>query len=142
MRINIIDRLAEGGPLLLLPEGVLLRWPRDRPLPEVGDHFDGPTIRLARPEHGRYLTALLHGNAVERCEAAQRLPPDVVITAYSRSMANNMRRVAREMTPGLRAHVLTLVRSGFRVSTRQLIAAVSARTEAEQLERWNRAMEE
>ncbi|HSN99571.1 MAG TPA: hypothetical protein VLS89_14855 [Candidatus Nanopelagicales bacterium] len=138
MKINIIDRLAEGRPLLLVPEGLLLRWPRDRALPEVGDPFEGQTIRLARPDHLRYLVTLLHGNALERCDAAQRLPPDLVITVYSRSMANNMRRVARDMTPGLRAHIRALLQDGCRVSTRQLIAAVSVRTEADQLDRWNR----
>jgi len=123
LRINVIDRPAEGRPLLLAPEGLLLRWPRDKP--------SGTAIRLTRPEHRRHLAALLHGNAIERCEAAQKLPQDVVIAAYSRSLANNMRRVARDMTPGFRAHVLYLIQEGHRVSTRQLIAAVSGRTEAQ-----------
>ena len=140
LRINVIDRPAEGRPLLLAPEGLLLRWPRDKPMPEVGDFFSGTAIRLTRPEHRRHLAALLHGNAIERCEAAQMLPQDVVIAAYSRSLANNMRRVARDMTPGFRAHVLYLIQEGHRVSTRQLIAAVSGRTEAQQFDRWNRML--
>jgi len=137
MKINVIDRPVEGSPVLLIPEGILLRWPRDEPLPEIGEPFEGKTIRLRRPEHLEVLLDLLRGNAVERCEAAFKLPMDVVRIFYSSSLANNMRRVARKMTPELRNHVLSMIESGHRVSTKQLITVIGACTKSGQLQRWN-----
>lgn len=140
MKISVIDNPAEGSPVLLAPEGILLRWPRDEPLPEIGDDFEGKIVRVSKPEQRELLINLLCGNPLERCDAVRRLPPSLVKSLYSRSQANNMRRVAHHMTPALRLHVVGVIADGLRVSMRQLVAAVVGRTEAEQLKRWNEAL--
>ncbi|HSN97972.1 MAG TPA: hypothetical protein VLS89_06725 [Candidatus Nanopelagicales bacterium] len=36
---------------MLVPDGLLLRWPFEKAWPEVGEDFEGQTVRLEKPEH-------------------------------------------------------------------------------------------
>lgn len=104
MIIRIIDGPLNGSPVLLLPDGLLLRWPLEEPLPEPGSLFRGTTIQLKRPEQRLLLEKLLTGDPLERCDAAARLPIAMTTALYSRPRILNMRRVARKLTEGIRAH--------------------------------------
>jgi hypothetical protein len=141
MRINIIASPAVGKPVILAPDGVLLRWPGSQPLPCIGDEFKGTTIRLAESRHAEHLVVLLEGDLLERCDAACRLPSSIVMQVYSKGYANALRRIGRRISNGLRSHIAILLREGHHIRYRELLDAVRARGEAEQLRRWNLIVE-
>ena len=137
MRIGVVEPLVKGPPLLLAPDGVLLRWPDDSPLPQVGTEYHGATIQLSDPSQKEHLVRLLAGTALERCDAACKLPSRVVKRCYSIGHANTLRRIGRQISKGLRAHISLLIEEGYRIGYRRLLYAVQGRTEADQLKRWN-----
>jgi len=142
MLIRVIDRPVEGDPILLQPDGELVRWPRDEPLPEVGDRFPrGTVLTVTHPQHRAALNDLLHGNILERCEAATRLPVPVLCAFYSYSQAMNLRRVGRSLSPAFKAHIKYLLDQGFTVSSKMLIRVAAKRTEAQQLATWSKLLE-
>jgi hypothetical protein len=138
---GIDDPLAEGDPVLLLPEGLLKRWPRGEPLPQIGDKFEGTTIHVSRQEHRDAIAVLLRGNILERCEAVERLPPRLVAAFYSASQARNMRRVARNLCPSLREHATTLLSRGIKVSSKVLIKVAARRSEPDQWAEWRSSLQ-
>jgi hypothetical protein len=85
---------------------------------------------------------LIGGNVLERCDAACQLPSKIVMQVYSKSHANNLRCVGKRLTSGLRAHVAQLLAEGMHVGYRILRYSVRARIEADQLKRWNNALED
>ncbi|HSN98458.1 MAG TPA: hypothetical protein VLS89_09170 [Candidatus Nanopelagicales bacterium] len=141
MEIRVIDRLVDGDPVLLVPDGLLLRWPQDEPRPVVGERFHGQTVTVTRQQDRQDLYALLHGNILERCDAALRLPVPLVCVFYSRQHAMNLRRIAQSISPGLRAHVAEVLSDGMRVSSKILLRAVARRTESAQFQAWNKGLE-
>jgi hypothetical protein len=142
MVIRSIDHpLAEGDPILLLPEGLLKRWPRGEPLPQIGDKFEGRIVHVSRQEHRDAIASLLRGNILERCDAVDRLPLRVASVFYSPSQARNLRRVARNLCPSLREHAVALLARGIKVSSKVLIKVAARRTEPEQWAEWRASLQ-
>lgn len=134
--VNAIDIWADGEGVILQPEGLLIRWPRDEPLPEIGQEVTISTVRVERAEMKERLKALLSGNILERCEAACQLPRRLVRVFYSDSHANNMERAGRNLCPSMRAHVARVLRDGLPVSCNLLFKMARCRTEAAQWAVW------
>lgn len=134
--IRAIDIWANGDPVMIQPEGLLVRWPHGELVPKVGDEFEGAAVHVTRREQREALVKLVRGNVLERCEAADQLPARLVKVFYSPPQRRNMRRVARNLCPSLRNHVARLLASGIRVSLRVLIKVVARTDEAEQWARY------
>ena len=97
-------------------------------------------ITLTQAHDREALVDLLHGNVLERCEAAVRLPLPVLSAFYSRSHAMNLRRIARRLCPAFKAHIATLLDHGLSVSSKVLIRVAAKRTEAQQFATWSRSL--
>jgi len=138
LTIRRIEMLAHGDPVLLQPEGELVRWPRDEEPPRLGDTFQGATVYITRPEHRELIMKMLHGNVLARCAAAAGLPLRMVKGFYSKSQANNLRRVGQRLCPSLRQHVAYLMQHQASVGCGALIKVVSRRSEAGQWEEWSK----
>lgn len=130
--VRAVDIWAEGDPVLLQPDGVLIRWPRGEKKPKPGDRITGRSLFCAAEDERETIRKLLRGYNLERCDAAGELPPRIVAVFYSAPMARNMRRVARNLCPSLRAHVAALLSRGIQVSIKVLIKVAAGRTDAEQ----------
>jgi len=138
---SIDDPLVEGDPLLLLPEGVLKRWPEGEPRPRIGERFVGRAIHVSHPEHQDGISRVLRGNILERCEAAARLPRRIVTELYSAPQVRNMRRVDRNLCPSLKEHVAGLLSRDIKVPIRVLIKVAARRNEAEQWAEWRASLQ-
>lgn len=134
--VNVIDIWTDGDGVILEPEGILIRWPRGEPLPELGQEVPARIVRVEHAEQKERLKTLLTGNILERCEATCHLPSRVVRTFYSASHANNMERAGRNLCPSIRAHVARLLKEGLSVSCNLLFKMARRRTEAAQWAVW------
>lgn len=137
--IREINRPVEGAPVLLLPGGELVRWPRHLPLPQIGEVFKGTAV-MVREDQRQAVDDLLRGNVLQRCDAAQTLPIEIVRAFCSYSAAMNLRRVSQRLCPRLREHVTGLLQSGHEVPLKVLIRVAAETNEGEQLAIWNQAM--
>lgn len=95
---------------------------------------------MVREDQRQAVDELLCSNVLQRCDAAQALPLEVVRAFCSYSAAMNLRRVSQRLCPRLREHVTGLFRLGQDVSLKVLIRVVAQSEEAEQLAIWNEAM--
>lgn len=108
---KINNPVLRGRPLLLLPEGLLVRWPDRVPMPEVGDWFEGTAVTV--PVHLRdVVMALLFGtSALARCDAAKRIAQNkehrrrILSRIYSRSYVQQALASAQRIEPAVREHL-------------------------------------
>lgn len=115
---------ARGKALLLLPEGLLLRWPDREPLPAIGDEFVGTVVSV--PPHLRraLLLVLFSPDPLERCEAAERIAAskthrrNILAPIFSRTYVQKMLAAAERLDPEQRAQ---LAAKGTKVSIRKLL---------------------
>lgn len=138
--IRAVDLWTTGDPVLLQPDGVLVRWPHGEAVPTVGDAFQGAAVHVNRPEQREALIKLVRGNVLERCDAADQLPIRLCKVFLSAQQVRNMRRVSRTLCPSLRTHVSGLLSKGVRVSLRVLITVVARSGEAEQWARYRASL--
>lgn len=115
---------ARGKALLLLPEGLLLRWPDREPLPAKGDEFVGTVVRVPPHLRAALLAVLFSPSSLERCEAAKRIAANkihrrnVLAPIFSRTYVQKMLATAERMDPEQRAE---LAAKGRKVSIRKLL---------------------
>lgn len=105
---KINNPVLRGKPLLLLPEGLLVRWPDRVPMPEVGATFQGTAVTV--PAHLREVVmALLFGaSPLARCDAARRLAQNkqhrrrILSQIFSRSYVQQAVASAERIEPAMR----------------------------------------
>lgn len=115
---------ARGKALLLLPEGLLLRWPDREPLPAIGTEFEGTAVRVPPHLRSALLAVLFAPSSLERCEAAKRIAVNkihrrnILAPIFSRTYVQKMLATAERLDPAQRAQ---LAAKGTKVSIRKLL---------------------
>ncbi len=88
---RIHNPLLTGPALLLMPEGLLVRWPARKSHPPIGSGYSGRTIEVPANLRETVLTLLFGENAFARCDAAKRLAETkasrqhILLRVFSRS---------------------------------------------------------
>lgn len=120
---------ARGKALLLLPEGLLLRWPDREPIPEIGAEFVGTVVRVPAELRETVLIALFSKNSLERCEAVRRLAANkvyrrtILARIFSRTYVQKMLASMERLDPEQRAK---LTAKGTKVSIRKLLRVTAS----------------
>jgi hypothetical protein len=97
---SIHSPLLPGRPLLILPAGLLVRWPTRVPLPSLGDTYAGDTVRVPPDLRDRVQTLLFGTCPYARCKAARLLSDNkehrkrILLRIYSRPYVQHMLAVA------------------------------------------------
>ena len=129
---SIHNPLLPGPPLMILPEGTLVRWPVRLARPALGTAFEGVTIE-AKPDQLAMLETLLFSeDALARCDAAKALPFPLLRRAYSYSQAKSLCDASERLAPEVREQIRE---SGARISLYRLTRAAYAPTLKEQIRR-------
>jgi hypothetical protein len=134
---NIHNPLLRGRPLLLLSEGLLVRWPARTTHPAMGAIYAGRTIEIP-PELRETVLILLFGDSpFARFDAAQRLAEikgarqQILLRIYSKGYVQQLLASAARIPAGERA---ALEATGKRVSvhylTRRVYALAASMTDA------------
>lgn len=120
---------ARGKALLLLPEGLLLRWPDREPIPAIGAEFVGVVVRVPPDLRETVLIALFSPNSLERCEAVTRLAANkvyrrtILTRIFSRTYVQKMLASVERLDPEQRAK---LAAKGTKVSIRKLLRVTAS----------------
>ncbi|MBK8254927.1 MAG: hypothetical protein IPK82_19995 [Polyangiaceae bacterium] len=69
----IHNPIAHGASLLLLPAGLLVRWPPRVPMPAVGDHVQATALTVDESTAKAVIDLLFGATVLQRCDAAIRL---------------------------------------------------------------------
>ena len=129
---SIHNPVLKGKVLLLLPEGLLVRWPERVPMPLVGEDYAGDVVRVPdQPEHLRetVLAVLFAETTLTRCDAVRRLAANkhhrrtILQRLFSRGYVQKMLASAERLQPEQRRQ---LAAQGKNLSVRRLIQATSA----------------
>lgn len=126
---RIHNPCLKGKALLLLPEGLLVRWPEREPLPLVGAEYTGTIVRVPPPLRELVLTVLFGSTTLERCDAARHLAANkahrraILARLFSRSYLHKMLASAERLPPEERQQ---LTAQGKRLSIRSLLQAGSS----------------
>src|SRR5690348_7300875 len=96
-----------GKPLVLLPEGILVRWPDRTPAPHIGDEVAVATAHVPRDLRDDVWLVLFGQHALARCDAAKRLSERksgrrLLTQILSRSSMQKMLAAASRLAPELR----------------------------------------
>lgn len=129
---SIHDPLLPGAPLLLLPTGVLVRWPARCARPAPGSAFEGTAIDVDTAQLPILRTLLFSEDSLARCDAAAALPFDLVKQVYSYSQAKGLCDTSKRLAPEIREQIRA---AGLRVSAHRLIRAAYARSLSQQIRR-------
>ncbi len=131
---RIHNPVLKGKPLLILPEGLLVRWPERVPLPLIGAEYSGAIVRVPPPLREQVLTVLFGPTTLERCDAAKRLAANkvhrrtILARLFSRSYLHKMLASAERLPPEERQQ---LTAQGKRLSIRGLLQAGSSTVHAQ-----------
>lgn len=128
--------LIHGRALLVSPECVVIRWPLESGPPVIDTRFPEESGAIVRGRADDW-RGLLSGTPLSRCDAAMLFEIDELLPVYSYPQASNMRRVARELCPAVRESIVR----GTPASLHTLIHVAWGKGEAEQVKRWNDALE-
>lgn len=126
---TIHNPVLRGKPLLLLPEGLLVRWPDRVPMPGIGDWFMGTAVTVPPQVHETVLALLFGSSALVRCDAAKRLARNkehrkrILSRVYSRPYVQQMLASVERIEPDVREQ---LEAEGESVSIRRLTRAATA----------------
>jgi len=108
---RIHNPVLPGASLLLLREGLLVRWPARTPLPAIGDPFTGRVVDVP-PELADTVQTLLFGSSpIARCDAAKQLAQTrqtrtrILLRIYSRSYAQHLLAAADRLVPEIREKI-------------------------------------
>lgn len=129
---SIHDPLLPGAPLLLLPTGVLVRWPARRTRPAIGSTFEGATMEIVPEQLATLQTLLFSEDPLARCDAAAALPFKLLTRVYSYSQAKGLCDASRRLAPEIREQIRA---TGIRVSLYRLTRAAYARNLSQQIRR-------
>lgn len=128
---SIHNPTLKGKPLLLLPEGMLVRWPERTPMPEVGHDFAGTAVVVPLYVREAVMTVLFSPDPVARCEAAGRLAENkehrrrILNRLFGDSLVQKMVTSAERLDSELRAQIAEM---GHAVSLRQVFKLAYARS--------------
>lgn len=140
---SVINPIARGKPLLLLPDACLVRWRADEPVPEVGALYpsDAERLMVTSAQADAVRRVLLSADPLERCDAAKALPIRLLRRIYSYQQANHLLHVAEHLCAEIRQHVRALAELKQHTSLHHLITVSYGTTVEEQLRRWNAPLE-
>lgn len=129
---SIHDPLLPGAALMILPAGMLVRWPARRARPALGSAFEGVTIDVNPEQLPTVQTLLFSEDALARCDAAKALPFGLLRRAYSYQQAKGLCDASERLAPEIREQIRE---SGVRVSLYRLTRAAYAPNLKEQIRR-------
>ena len=70
---RVHNPVLAGPALILLPEGLLVRWPPRSAVPAIGAPFSGTAVHVPEGLREAVLTLLFGASALSRCDAAKRI---------------------------------------------------------------------
>lgn len=132
-RIERIHKtVLRGNPLLLLPEGLLVRWPERVELPAIGDSVGGVAVFVPPHLHETVMTLLFDASPLARCDAARQLARNketrkrVLERIYSRSFVQQVVATAERLEPEIREQIeamgeIVSLRSVLRVGSSPMV---------------------
>lgn len=131
-RVQIIHNpTLKGKPLLLLPEGLLVRWPERVPTPQIGDLVMGTAVTVPLQVRDAVMTVLFSASPLARCDAAKRLAQNkehrrrILSRLFSASLVQKMVTSADRLDPEVRAQIEAM---GDVVALRQVFKVAYAPT--------------
>jgi hypothetical protein len=133
---SIHDPTLRGEPVLLLPMGLLVRWPERMATPRVGHWYAGTAVSVPANLHDAVLRFLFSACALDRCDAAKEIGAKrgqrqrILHRFLGRSMVQKMITSAERMTPELRAEIQAC---GVGISLRRVISLAYGLTCKEQV---------
>jgi hypothetical protein len=128
---SIHNTVLRGKPLLLLPAGLLVRWPDRVPMPEIGALIDGTAVNVPPQLHEAVMTVLFGPSPLARCDAAKRLAQSkehrrrILLRMFSRSFVQKAIASAERIEPAARAQIHAM---GDIVSLRKVFMVASSPT--------------
>jgi hypothetical protein len=108
---SIHSAVLRGNPLLLSPEGLLVRWPDRVPMPEIGAWVEGTAVTVPPQLRETVMTLLFGASPLARCDAAQRLAQNkehrkrILSRMFSRSFVQQALASAERIEPWMRAEI-------------------------------------
>lgn len=109
--LSIHNPVLPGAPLLLWPDGVLVRWHPRSPIPELGSPYTGTRVVVPTSLREIVYVLLFGSNALSRCDAAARIAREpgqrarILCRIYSKSYVKQLLAGAQRLDSATRSQI-------------------------------------